>query len=254
MKLAAQLYTVRKLVLDASSLPDVLRRLREIGYQAVEVAGLEAPVQERLEQGLKEAGLAACAAHVSLEAVLADTAGVAELAHRWRCDYVVVPSMPAEYQLEQGYRRFAELAVRLAGQLRGHGLGLAYHNHAFELERLDGGRTGLDVLYASTTGNDLSAELDTYWLQYAGASPAGWIRRLAGRVPIVHMKDMAIAGGKQVQAAVGEGNLDWPSIVDACREAGTDWVVVEHDDCEGDPLDSLAVSYANLRRLLSGHA
>jgi sugar phosphate isomerase/epimerase len=98
----------------------------------------------------------------------------------------------------------------------------------------------------------LTAELDTYWLQRAGASPSAWIRKLTGRVPLIHLKDMTIVNDQVVQAEVGEGNLDWPGILSACREAGTEWLVIEQDEGARDPLQSLAISYHNLARLLSG--
>jgi len=45
---------------------------------------------------------------------------------------------------------------------------------------------------------------------------------------------------------VGEGNLHWPGIREACREANVEWYAVEQDICPGDPFESLAVSYRNL--------
>ena len=50
------------------------------------------------------------------------------------------------------------------------------------------------------------------------------------------------------QAEIGEGNLDWPEILSACHEAGTEWLVVEQDECARDPLESLAMSFQNLAR------
>jgi sugar phosphate isomerase/epimerase len=93
-------------------------------------------------------------------------------------------------------------------------------------------------------------ELDTYWAQAGGADPAMWIRKLAGRVPIVHFKDMALNEKWQpVFAPVGEGNLNWPGILSACRDAGVDWCVVEQDTCEGDVFESVETSLKNLRGL-----
>lgn len=248
MKIAAQLYTVRDRLHDRDGLEDVLSRLRAIGYAAVEVAGLDAGAP-RFGELLQAKGLVACAAHESLESLRRDLDGIASRCARWGCRYMVVPSLPVEYHSETGFKRFAAESQEIAAALRPHGLALAYHNHASELERF-GSRTGLDLLFAAAPPGTLHAELDTYWLQFAGASPAAWIRGLAGRVPLVHLKDMAVAGGHQVQAEVGEGNLDWPAVLAACKEAGTEWLVVEQDQCAGDPLDSLAISYRNLTRLL----
>ena len=248
MKIAAQLYTVRDRLHDREQLAAVLGRLREIGYGAVEVAGLDVGA-EPFDELLAETGLVACAAHEPLEGLQRDLDAVASRCARWGCQYLVVPSLPPEYHSEAGFKRFAAESQGIAAGLRAHKLALAYHNHAFELERF-GSRTGLDLLFAATPPGTLHAELDTYWLQFAGANPAGWITSLTGRVPLVHLKDMGMVDGHQVQAEVGEGNLDWPAVLAACTDAQTEWLVVEQDQCAGDPLDSLAISYRNLTRLL----
>lgn len=252
--IAAQLYTVRDQLQDASQVGGVLGRLREIGYRAVEVAGLRPSLAGRFGEELARADLIACAAHAPLERLTGDLAAVAAECGEWGCRYVVIPSLPNEYRSGAGVRRFVQEADDIARELRPFGLKLVYHNHSFELERWDG-QTGLEALFGATPAQTLLAELDTYWLQYGGTDPAEWILRLKKRVPLVHMKDMDIVGGKTVMAEVGEGNLDWARILDACQAAGTEWLVVEQDECRRDPMESLAISFNNLTRLVAeaGH-
>lgn len=47
---------------------------------------------------------------------------------------------------------------------------------------------------------------------------------------------------------VGEGNLDWPAIVQASRDIGVEYAIVEQDICPGDPFDSLKKSWDNLEK------
>lgn len=246
--IAAQLYTVRDQLKDPSRLSGVLGRLREIGYGAVEVAGLGPKTVEHFGEELARSGLVACAAHMSLEKLQSDLAGAAAECKAWGCRYVVVPALPEGYRSGDGYSRFAAEAVDIARGLQPFGLKLVYHNHAFELERWDG-KTGLETLFAAAPADMLLAELDTYWLQYGGANPAAWIRRMKGRVALVHLKDMAVDRGNPVMAEIGEGNLDWADVLGACGEAGTEWLVVEQDESRRDPMESLAISYINLAKL-----
>ena len=248
--IAVQLYTVRTLLQDPSRIGQVLGRLHEIGYRAVEIAGVGPNTIARFGEELKRSGLLACAAHVSLDRVRGDLDGVVGECRDWGCQYVVVPGLPDEYRTPQGYGRFATESAVIAERLHASGLHLVYHNHAYELERY-GEYTGLDLIFATNPASALQAELDTYWLQYGGANPAGWIRRFAHRVPLVHLKDMSIDRGRPVDAEVGAGNLDWPDILSACREAETRWLVVEQDAPRRDPLESVAISYTNLTRLLN---
>ena len=101
----------------------------------------------------------------------------------------------------------------------------------------------------SASSPPLDAELDTYWLQFGGANPATWIRRFKDRVPLVHLKDVAVVQGNPVDAEIGEGNLDWMEILGACQEAQTKWLVVEQDNPRRDPMESVAISYARLAAL-----
>ena len=246
--IAAQLYTIRNQLQDPSRLSGILGRLREIGYRAVEVAGLGPTTVERFGEELARAELVACAVHASLERLTADLDAVAAECRAWGSAYVVIPSLPPDYRSSAGVMRFASEAAELAGRLQSYGMKLAYHNHSFELQRWDG-RTGLEAIFAEAPPPALWAELDTYWLQYGGANPASWIRRLGDRAALVHLKDMAVLDGRPVQAEVGEGNLDWVEILSACREAGAEWLIVEQDESRRDPMESLAISYRNLAEL-----
>jgi sugar phosphate isomerase/epimerase len=246
--IALQLYSIRDHLQDPSGFGDVLTRVREIGYRAVEVAGVDEESTERFGAELRRAGLIACSAHISLEQLRNDVDRVVNTCKDWGCHYVVLPTIPSEYLTSaDGYRRFASQAIRIADTLRNSGLQLAYHNHSHELERF-GVRTRLETLLAETSPETLVIELDTYWLQYGGASPSTWIRSLRGRVPLVHLKDMAVHDGEPAEAEVGAGNLDWADVLSACRDAGTEWLIVELDESQ-DSMKSAAISLSNLTKL-----
>jgi sugar phosphate isomerase/epimerase len=91
-------------------------------------------------------------------------------------------------------------------------------------------------------------EIDTYWITHGGGDPAAWIAKCRGRIPAVHLKDMLIKLDRtQYMAEVGEGNLNWPAILAACKEAGVEHLLVEQDVCYRDPFESLEISLKNLK-------
>jgi len=93
-------------------------------------------------------------------------------------------------------------------------------------------------------------ELDLYWVQHGGGSPVAWINKLGKRAPLVHFKDMKISVDmKQSFAEVGEGNLDWPGIIEACVANDVQYYIVEQDTCERDSLESVKTSYDNMRAM-----
>ncbi len=248
--LAAQLYTLREYTQTAGDFAESMRKVREMGYTAVQVSGIGPISPKEVKHIVLENGLDICITHIGFDLLIGDLPAVIEEHHLWNCRHVAVGSMPANYRDagEEGFRTFAKEATEVGRKLHDAGLTFSYHNHSFEFERF-GKQTGLDILYAESDPRYLQAELDTYWVQHGGGDPAQWIRRMKGRMPVVHLKDMVIVHGQQAMAEIGEGNLNWPAILDACREAKVEWYAVEQDICRRDPFESLAISYRNLHAL-----
>jgi sugar phosphate isomerase/epimerase len=159
--------------------------------------------------------------------------------------------MPKEYMEDAGaVRRFIEDFRPVAQKLKGAGMRFAYHNHSFEFQKLDGRRV-IELLAEGFAADEMDFILDTYWVQAGGGDPAEWLTELAGRVPVVHYKDMEVDGWRPRFCPVGEGNLNWRRIFAASREAGVEWVLVEQDDCYGrDEYDCLRSSYEFLKKSL----
>jgi sugar phosphate isomerase/epimerase len=248
--LAAQLYTVREFTQTVADFAATLKKIRDIGYTAVQVSAIGPIPHGEVKAIVDEAGLIICNTHIDYERLWKDPDSVIEQHHLWNCKHVALGSMPKAYREEGegGYRRFAVEANQVGEKLHEAGLTFSYHNHSFELQRF-GRRTGLDLIYEATDPRYLQAELDTYWIQHGGADPVSWINKLEQRMPVIHLKDMAIIDNQQVMAEVGEGNLNWPGILAACQEIGVEWYAVEQDICRQDPFQSLRLSYENLRAM-----
>ncbi len=248
--IAAQLYTVREFLKTPADIADALHRIKEIGYRAVQTSGLGPIAPRELKDLLDREGLIMCNTHTAYDQLWEDLPTVIEEHHLWDCRHVAIGSMPRPYREEgaAGYHRFAKEASEVGRRLSEAGLTFSYHNHSFELERFDG-RLGLEILYQESDPRYLQGEIDTYWVQHGGADPVAWIGKLKDRMPVVHFKDMAVVDGTPVYAEIGEGNLNWPGILDACRDAGVEWCAVEQDTCRRDPFESLAISFRNLREM-----
>ncbi|HHE72903.1 MAG TPA: sugar phosphate isomerase/epimerase, partial [Chloroflexi bacterium] len=165
------------------------------------------------------------------------------------CNDLVCPYMPEDRRrTREDWLAVARLLDELGARCKEQGVRLSYHNHSFEFVRF-GRRTGLDIIYEESDPRYLKAELDTYWVQHGGGDVIAWIRKLKDRMPVIHLKDMVIYEGQQTMAEVGEGNLNWPGILEACEEAGVRWYAVEQDRCLRDPFESLRISYLNLRAM-----
>jgi sugar phosphate isomerase/epimerase len=247
--LAAQLYTVRRFTQTAEGLATSLKKVRAMGYTAVQISGIGPIPDAEVKPMLDDVGLTVCNTNVRAAWPWHDLDPIIAQHHLWKCQHVAVGSMPQEYRVsEEGFRRFAAEANEIGERLGQAGLTLSYHNHSFEFVHF-GKRTGLDLIYQETDPRYLKAELDTYWIQHGGGDPAAWIRKFSNRMPVVHFKDMVICNGQPTMAEVGEGNLNWPAILQACREAEVEWYAVEQDECQRDPFESLKISYDNLKAM-----
>jgi len=248
--LAAQLYTVRDFTKTAADLADSLKKVQEIGYTAVQVSAIGPIPDAEVKKMVDDLGLKIIITHTAYPKLWNETDAVIAQHKLWGCKNVAIGSMPGEYREagEAGFRRFAAEATQVGEKLAKAGLTFSYHNHSFEFVKF-GQRTGLDLLFEESDPRYLQAEIDVYWVQHGGADPAAWVRKMGGRMPVVHLKDMVIIEGKQTMAEIGEGNLNWPAILGACKETKVEWYAVEQDICQRNPFESLKISYDNLKAM-----
>ena len=256
MTIAAQLYTIRDFTQTRSDFVRSLKKLKEIGYRDVQLSAVGCMSGES-----PEVDAAGC------RAILDDLELTAPLTHRpWDeiknrtedciqfhktigAELMAVGSIPGEYRSEglDGYRRFVEDCEKPIQELQAAGLLFAYHNHAFEFERI-GGIWPLKVM-ADMDLAGFNFEIDTYWVVHAGVDTKDLIGTLHGRVPMVHFKDRAMFGNEARMAPVGEGNLNWAGLIPDFEKMGTVLAAVEQDECYGrDPFDCLRSSFDFLSR------
>ena len=247
-QLAAQLYTVRDFTNTPADIATTMKKVKQLGYDAVQCSALGAIDAHELKRIVDGEGLTICATHTDYERMRDEPQAVIDEHNLWGCKHAAIGGLPQEYRSAEGYARFAKEASEVAKRLAEGGLTFSYHNHSFELEKFNG-RTGLELLYEESDPKYFNSELDTYWIQHGGGDPAAWIRKLKGRADIIHLKDMAMDGRTQLFAEVGEGNLNWPAILDACKEAGVEWYIIEQDTCQRDPFESLGISLRNLKEM-----
>ena len=245
----AQLYTVRDHLKDVAGVHRTFRKVREMGYTSVQISGLGPVDPKEVAKALKDNGLICGATHMAWSRFLNDLDRVIEEHQLWGCRHAAIGGLPNEYRSAEGLNRFLRELEPVVRRLAEVGMDFSYHNHAHEFIRING-ETWLDALYKKAPADLLKAELDTYWVQAGGGEPTAWIRRCVGRIPVLHVKDMQMTTEGLRFAPIGEGNLNWSGILRAAEEAGTEFLMVEQDQCYGaDPFDCLARSYKFLKSL-----
>jgi sugar phosphate isomerase/epimerase len=248
-QIAAQLYTVRKFTRTPAEIAATLKKVREIGYEAVQCSALGPIEPEELRKLADGEGLTICATHEPFLKFRDEIDSMLEKHRILGCKHPAVGGMaPYDYGVVEDYARFAREANQIGQKLATAGMTFSYHNHNAEFVRL-GGRLGMDIIFEDTDPRYVKAELDIYWVQAGGGDPAAWIDKLSNRMPLLHLKDMTIIDHQPTYAEVGEGNLNWPAILDAARRAGVEWYIIEQDVCQRDPFESLGISLENLQEM-----
>jgi len=189
---------------------------------------------------------------VGLDVLESDAARVLDDAHALGQRYVVVPFLvEQERRSLDDYRRVGERLNRLAERLSQGGIALAYHNHSFEFQEIDG-KLPYDVLLEATDPKLVKLEIDLYWMLRGRQDPIAYFTRWPGRTRLVHVKD-SYGPPDEVMADVGAGIINWRRVFDKQEVAGIEHFLVERDDAP-DGLASAAASFRYLQGLLPSPA
>ena len=251
MRAAVQLYTLRRVV---EPLPELLSRVADAGYEGVEFAGLDQMGLRPVAEALGKTGLEPVGAHVTHDRLQAERREVVRELRTIGCTRVVVPAVHEEHFVDaDSVNRMATRLSALGGRLDADGRQLLYHNHDYEFGELsvegnggDSGQRDAFELFVERAGDGLAFEFDVGWAAAAGRDPAAVLSRLDGRVPLVHIQDVD-EDGNPVEP--GDGIVDLVACAEAAHEAGTEWLVYEHDD-PADPLASMRQGARVLEDLL----
>lgn len=246
--IALQLFSVRD-ELD-KDFAGTLKKVKTLGFDGVEFAGLYSLKPAEIKKILKDIVLVPISAHVPFNELIADPKKVISEYAEIGCKYIVIPYLTPEYR--PGADKFGEVieGAKIIGKTaKEFGLTLLYHNHDFEFEKIDG-EYALDILYKSVSSDLLQTEVDTCWVNVAGENPSAYIRKYAGRSPVVHLKDFVMPGKKPEKMydligiaddkkedetkafefrPLGLGVQNFPEILKACKDVGASWVVIEQD-------------------------
>ncbi len=253
MKIGAQLYTLRMYTQTELDLGRTLERVAEIGYRTVQLSAVGPVAPKRVKALCDANGLEIVLTHNAEKRFLEDIGGLIEEHQLYGCRYVGLGAMAERYRTADWFDHFALDYEGPARKLKDAGLLFMYHNHAFEFARLPDGRTFMDALLMRMPGDIMGVTADTYWLQFAGVDVADWLDRHAGRLPCVHLKDLVPFGFEARMAPVGEGNINFPAILDILKKHGaTEHLLVEQDNCYDQPaFDCMKKSYDYLNRALA---
>ncbi len=211
-----------------------LRLLAELGLKDVQPFFFELPGSmqevETYASLLERYGLTAESGHFTLSQFETAPDQVEKIAKTLGMWLVVDPYISPEDRpsTAAGWDAYGARLAEVSRDMAARELTFAYHNHEFEMERLPDGSYPLDRLL----GKDVALEPDLAWMIVGGADPLEFLEKYAGRIPAVHVKDMAPKGtclDEKGFADLGYGTMDWEALWPRCLDLGARIMVLEHD-------------------------
>jgi sugar phosphate isomerase/epimerase len=240
-----QLWSVRG---DMNADPEgTLRALGDMGYSFVEAAGysngmLYGMQPEDFAQLVEDSGMEFITSHIG-RALPAENEW--DEAMRWwetaidahsraGADYIVQPFMPSSaFESLEVLQRWADYFNTIGEMARDAGLRFGFHNHAIEFTEVEG-VVAYDYLLENTDPDLVFFQLDLFWIDDAGKSAVDYLNRYPGRFLMYHVKDHQEVGAS--------GEMNFRPAFDNADRAGLQYVIVEVEDYNYEPIESVRVS------------
>jgi len=255
MPIGAQMFTLRDHCQTIDDIKKSLERVKAMGYDGIQGSAakfgtLDLNEVKQIKQALDDNGLVCGATHEGLRD--ADDDKIKAIIEKHRildCQLTAIGGFfpKGEDWSLANWRKFIDDYNAVAAKFADSGIRIGYHNHSHEFAKVTEDKTAIELLVEGLD-DSIWFEFDVYWIAHGLADPCEWVSKVAGRIPAVHYKD-GVPNEKRehVMMPVGEGNLNWPKINDACAAAGVQWYLVERDAGPHDPFDALEIAIKNMR-------
>lgn len=123
--LGAQLYTVRAFTQTPEDIERTLRKIKEIGFNTIQISGFGYIEPQRLADLVHELELDVCVTHTPFDRLRNDLDAVIREHRLMDCDTIGLGAMPSQYQSsKEGAQQFIEDIRPIADHIREEGLTL----------------------------------------------------------------------------------------------------------------------------------
>lgn len=231
IKCGIQLYTLRDFCKTEEDIDKTLAELATWGVKDIQVSGIGPVDWNHLAEIVKKYDMKVCVTHTPFQRMMEETDKVIDEHINLGCDCIGIGSLPGEYgRSAEGVDKFMVDLLPVAKRMRERGVHLAYHNHDFDLSDF-GGRSILDRMIEDVDADLLWFVPDVAWLQIAGKDPAEYLKRMSGRVKVLHFKDYYLKeDGKHAFTELGKGLVDLNACYKTAQELNIPYVMFEQDN------------------------
>jgi sugar phosphate isomerase/epimerase len=246
-EIGVQLWSVRNQL--EADFDKTISEIAAIGFDHVEAFGLSTSgifpgliTPNQYEHVVKSAGMRIASCHSSYFTP-EDAPTIIESAKRLETDWVIIAWLAED--MRNGYYEHAENMNKIGEQFKAAGIGFGYHNHEFEFFETEEGEIPLEIMIENTDPDLVKFQADLYWIKKAGVDPLGFVQKYPGRFCSYHVKD---ADMNLDQTTVGDGIIDFESILKENSKTGVEFVFVE-DERTDTPIENVKNGYNHVKNL-----
>ena len=256
-----QLWTVRNQMEQDQQ--KTLKAIADAGYQQVELGDTE--TAKELVPICKDLGMQVTSSFINWQAICTPQANdvpsldkILDQAKDAKLKHLVFGYISKENRkTADQFKQHAETANKFGEKCNAAGIKLCYHNHSFEFEKIDGEKTGFDLLMERFDNALCQFELDVFWAKIGGWDPIETLKKLDGRVTQVHLKDLQKGAAicydegavpHEAFKELGNGTIDMAKILEVSEQIGVEQCHVEQDQSP-DPIKSIGQSMQHLNSL-----
>ncbi|MBR0509405.1 MAG: sugar phosphate isomerase/epimerase [Clostridia bacterium] len=250
-----QLYTLRDFIQTAEDFDNTLARLAGMGVTDVQISAIGDIPAETQKEILDKHGIKVCVTHKSFDRMKNDLPALLAEHKVIGCDALGLGAAPGDCRdTYAAVKPFAESLEKIGAACVKEGMTFQYHNHDFEFRTLsDCGKRMIDVLIDETDPALLHFIPDVAWIDYGGEDPVEILKRMKGRVKVLHFKDYIIDGdGARKFVSLGKGQVDLAACYRAACELEIPYIMYEQDDnwADGDAFKATEESWAFMQSLI----
>ena len=253
-----QLYTLRDHIQTAEDFDNTLSRLAAMGVKDVQISGIGDIPAEQQKEILDKHGISCCVTHKPWERMQNDYEKLIAEHKTINCDALGLGSCPGESRGNSvRVREFISAATAIGEKLKNDGMTFNYHNHSFEFVKLDDMNCSImDLLISETNPETFRFIPDVAWIHYADRDPVEVLKKMEGRIKVIHFKDYIIDENNYRHfVSLGKGRVDLKDCYDYACEAGIPYIMYEQDTdwVDGDPFKACEESWNYMMSLCEGN-
>lgn len=250
-KLVCQMYGLRK---EIEKDPyHCFKRVKEIGFDAIQLDGMRGRDVNEIHDAIQKANLTVSSMHIKHDRFINDVDGIIKEGILFNCKEVYLKYIEDEFQVEYGYKFTKYALVQATKKLKEAGFEVGFHSPEYDFNTLVDDEKVMDYICKEEDGIQVHPEPDTYWLSVAKVDPLSYMKKYAGRILTIHMKDidtsLDLMNMDENLRECGKGNVDFESIIRWGEKNHVQAYAIEQDSSKQDMFISMKESLEYLKEL-----